>query len=118
MKKILVLSILIVSFIAFNVSCVSSVNPNPFKSGYQSSEGSLYKLIINTNLPDAHIYINGNFMGNGYLSTHFRSAIYRIEIKAKNYQDWVYNLNLTQSWTLNVKMVPESKKPASESEEN
>lgn len=109
MKKFFILSVLISCFIAFHVSCVSSVNPNPFKSGYQSSEGSLYKLVITTNVPGAHIYVNGNFMGNGYLATHFRSAVYRIEVKAKNYNDWVYNLNLNQSWTLNVKMVPQTK---------
>lgn len=88
-------------------ACLSEIGySDPFATGEQSTNTVFYMLNVEADIPDVYIYVNGNFMGNNHLETHFRSGNYKVEIKAAGYEPYTETVVLNHSWTIRAKMKP------------
>lgn len=112
MKKSLKIGIIALLCVMAFSGCLTTynasqnANPNPFQSGEVSTEGQYFMLYVSADIPDVHIYVNGNFMGNGSIESHFKSGTYRVEIRAAGYETYEEVVILHQAWTIVAKMRP------------
>ncbi len=67
---------------------------------------NLYVLEVNTNVEDAHIYIDGNFMGNQSIELQYRAGVYMVEISHPSYQPYKEAVTLNRSTQIKVNLLP------------
>lgn len=111
-KVTLVTGLVFLAFALFSLSgCLTasvfaSQSDNPFTEDGSNTDGALFRFTISSNVKDAHIYIDGNFVGNNEISTFYRSKTYQVVIKAKGYEKWEEMVILDAARTIFAELVP------------
>ncbi len=105
MKIVKLFVLLSLALVASLTGCLYEKNyADPFSTGETGTAGNFFMLNIEADIPEVHIYVNGNFMGNKSVESHFISGTYKVEIKAAGYETYTEMVILNHSWTIRAQM--------------